>query len=138
MNRATAHPPSQDSGKLSPHARMPEWNAKGYRFHPRRSNAVRRRARVRKTGVNSRVLRVKLWFRSNWFRTIRSTRLTRPNPANTHMSTTRKRTDRRLDQAGLDDPEVGVVFSGPLDGPQVLPVGDSITVVYQVLCDPRL
>src|SRR2546428_8870869 len=63
-------------------ARMPSENAEGYRFHPRNNNAVRRRARVRKTGVNSRLLRVKLWFRSNWFRVIRSARLTRPKPGN--------------------------------------------------------
>jgi len=115
---------------------MPLTNAEGYRFHPRKSNAVRRRARVRKTGVNSR--RVKLWFRSNWFRVTRRAILTRPNPANTHMSTTKKRTDRRLDQAGLDDPEAGVVFCGPLDGPTVLPVGDAMIVMYHVLCDLRL
>jgi len=42
------------------------------------------------------------------------------------MSTTKKRTERRLDQAGLDDPEAGLIFCGPT----VLPVGDAIIVVY--------
>ena len=54
------------------------------------------------------------------------------------MSTTKKRTERRLDQAGLKESEAGVVFRGPSDGRMELSVGDAIIIAYDVLRILRL